>query len=214
MLNGVNYWEHDANGGVTEVTDAKVSTNTDFSARVELAVSYHPVNQPPVMTERRILEVTPPAADGTYRIDWQATFIAGSADVELKGGTAGGGYAGLGVRISKDARDWWLINSEGRRAVEPPADGFPKGLHGQPARWSDFSFISTATGSPRVSPSSTIRPTCVTQRSGTIAWCGTAGLGTSARRRSGASRIRWPPARNSSSATVSWSTPAVRISPG
>lgn len=148
MLNGVNYWEHDANGGVTEVTDAEVSTSADFSARIELAVSYHPVNQPPVLTEKRVLEITPPVADGAYRIDWQATFIAGPTDLELKGGTAGGGYAGLGVRISKDARDWCLINSEGGRAVEPPADGFPKGLHGQHARWSDFSFISTATGSP------------------------------------------------------------------
>ena len=97
MLNGVNYWEHSADGGVTEVSDAKVTTNPDFSARIELAVSYHPPKQPAVLTEQRTITVTPPAADGSYKIDWFATFTAGPADVDMHGGTAGGGYAGLGA---------------------------------------------------------------------------------------------------------------------
>lgn len=148
MLNGLNYWEHDPAGGVTEVTDAKVTTHPDFSARLELSVSYHPQGQLPVLTEQRVLEITPPGPDGGYRIDWHAAFTAGPKDVELKGGTAGGGYAGLSVRIAKEAQDWWLINSEGQRVVGAPADGFPRGIHGQRARWSDFSFISTITGAP------------------------------------------------------------------
>jgi type 1 glutamine amidotransferase len=147
MLNGVNYWEHDPKGGLTEVTDAKVTSNPDFSARIELAISYHPVDQPPVMTEKRIIEITPPAADGSYYIDWNATFTAGPSNIEMKGGTAGGGYAGLGARIAKDSSQWLLINSEGRRADQPTADGFPLGLHGQHARWADFSFLSPVTGS-------------------------------------------------------------------
>ena len=40
------------------------------------------------------------------------------------------------------------MNSEGKRVDKPSPDGFPEGLHGQHARWADFSFISTATGSP------------------------------------------------------------------
>jgi len=47
MLNGCELREHDANGGVTESDGCEGLDPTRFSARIELAVSYHPVNQPP-----------------------------------------------------------------------------------------------------------------------------------------------------------------------
>ena len=40
--------------------------------------------------------------------------MAGNEDVHMKGGEAGGGYAGLSVRIAKDSTDWLLLDSEGR----------------------------------------------------------------------------------------------------
>ena len=44
-----------------------------------------------------------------------STFTAGDKDVLMKGGTAGGGYAGLSARIAKESRDWLLLDSEGRQ---------------------------------------------------------------------------------------------------
>jgi hypothetical protein len=112
-----------------------------------LSLSYHPDGKPPILTEKRVMKVTAPDADGSYAIDWTSTFVAGNEDVHLKGGTAGGGYAGLSVRIAKDATDWVLLDSEGRRD-DKPNEGMAPNTHGQHARWADFSFTSTITGQP------------------------------------------------------------------
>ncbi|MBI4580822.1 MAG: PmoA family protein, partial [Planctomycetes bacterium] len=145
-INGLNYWEqwNVPGQGRMGVTDAKATTNPDFSAQIDLAIAYHPDGKPVVMTEKREITVGPPAADGSYRIDWASAFAAADQDAHLKGGTAGGGYAGLSVRISKDSRDWQLLDSENRRDV--PGKGMAEHAHGQHARWTDFSLVSTITG--------------------------------------------------------------------
>ena len=149
-FNDVNYWEEDrvtgATKGITEVTDVKFFPDKDFSARIEMALSYHPANQPPVLTENRTMRVSAPDSDGRYSIDWQATFIAGKDDVVVKGGTSGGGYGGLAVRVAQTTRNWRLIDSEGREDVGRP--GMAKNTHGQHARWMDFSLEDIATGQP------------------------------------------------------------------
>jgi HEAT repeat protein len=157
MLNGANYWEENpATGqaqGLSEVRAAKVAPNADGSARIELEMSYHPANAPPVLTERRRIEVGVPDARGIYRIDWCGEFTAGEKDVVLEGGTAGGGYAGLSVRISQASSEWILLDSEGRRDVPTDsqpghASGLAATTHGQRARWADFSLVDTATQQP------------------------------------------------------------------
>jgi hypothetical protein len=148
MLNGVNYWEEDRKTGLsdgrTEVLSAKVTLRHDHSATLLLTLSYHPVDGPTVLTEKRTIVVSRPGPDGRYHIDWQGTFTAGQQDVVLQGGTAGGGYAGLSVRISQETHDWRLIDSEGRE--DAPGGNTAKNTHGQHAAWADFSVTDNASG--------------------------------------------------------------------
>ena len=99
---------------------------------------------PAVLTEERNIIVSPPDADGRYRLDWRGTFTAGPQDVVLHGGTVGGGYAGLSVRISQNSHDWHLIDSEGRE--DAPGGNMARNTHGQKAAWADFSLTDTASG--------------------------------------------------------------------
>ena len=147
-INGLNYWEEDRSTGLsegrTEVTAVKETTNEDHSARIEMTLGYHPPDLPPVLTEQRSLSISAPGSDGGYVIDWTSTFRTGIDDVALKGGTSGGGYAGLSVRISPETENWEIIDSEGRKDV--PVDFMAKNTHGQRARWMDFSVVDKATG--------------------------------------------------------------------
>jgi hypothetical protein len=126
------------------VVDAKVIPNKDYSATILLTLTYHPPDGPPVLTEKRKITVSAPDRGGSYRIDWAGGFTAGKQDVLLQGGTAGGGYAGMSVRISQTTKDWRLIDSEGR--VDLPGGPTAKNTHGQKARWMDFSVVDIATG--------------------------------------------------------------------
>jgi type 1 glutamine amidotransferase/HEAT repeat protein len=148
MLNGVNYWEEDPKTGFpegrTEVVHAEIVTNKDYSAAIHLTLTYHLPDGPMLLAEDRTINVSTPDRDGRYRIDWRGTFAAGDQDVLLQGGTAGGGYAGMSVRISQTTGNWRLIDSEGR--VDLPGGPVAKNTHGQKARWMDFSVVDTATG--------------------------------------------------------------------
>ncbi len=148
MINGVNYWEEDPKTGLpdgrTEVVDAKIVPNQDYSATIMLTLTYHTPDGPTLLTEKRRIAVSAPDRDGAYRIDWDGRFTAGNQNVLLQGGTAGGGYAGLSVRISQSTKDWRLIDSEGR--ADLPGGPVAKNTHGQKARWMDFSMVDTATG--------------------------------------------------------------------
>ncbi len=148
-LNQVNYWEEDGvthrAEGWTDVVAAQVETADDFSARIVLDIRYHPPGKPTVLSEKRAIQVSAPDDRGNYFIDWEGIFTAGPADVLLQGGTAGGGYAGLSIRIAPTTHDWRLIDSEGREDV-PGADALAKNMHGQRARWADFSMVDNASG--------------------------------------------------------------------
>lgn len=143
-LNGLDYWTEDLQTGLspgrTEITQVKTTPGSDFSATIEVNLSYRPPEKPAVLAERRVLRVSTPDADGSYRIDWTCEFTPGNQDVEIKGGTAGGGYAGLSVRIAQNSQDWQLTDSEGRR--DTPSAFTATHTHGQQARWADFSLVS------------------------------------------------------------------------
>ena len=150
MINGVNYWEEDPATGIaegcSEVTGVNTVTNPDFSATITMQLSYHLKDKPAVLTEKRVMFVSAPNPDGGYYINWDSQFTAGKEDVHLKGGTAGGGYAGLSVRISQNTKDWKIINSEGVEDISVAQTDTAKNTHGKRARWTDFSFVDKATG--------------------------------------------------------------------
>lgn len=143
LINGLNYWEEDPkthlSEGVTELTNATFKPAPDFSARAELSFSYHPPGQAVVMTELRKLSITPPDADGCYRIDWASEFTAGNAPVNLgrtplaneENGKPYGGYAGLSLRLPLQPNGWSVRTSEGKTSAPDS--------HGKNARWLDFS---------------------------------------------------------------------------
>ncbi|MFQ6035821.1 MAG: PmoA family protein [Sedimentisphaerales bacterium] len=141
-INGLNYWEEDRKTGLSEgrtnLVDIKLTPHDDYSAQIEMNLSYHPPGKPAVLTEKRLISISKPDENGRYRIDWQSSFTAGAQDVLLdrtpipgeKDGKSWGGYAGLSVRIAKDISDWQVLDSEGRKGIE---------AHGKKARWLDFS---------------------------------------------------------------------------
>ncbi|MCX6876006.1 MAG: PmoA family protein [Verrucomicrobia bacterium] len=137
-INGVNYWETDPQTGKSEgstlIKSTKIQCGDDFSARVELAIEYAPPGKPPVLRESRVLAFGAPRADGSYVIDWDATFTVGETGIILDRTPpqgASGGYAGLSLRFPKGIKGWNFLTSEGAASA---ATG-----NGQPACWADFS---------------------------------------------------------------------------
>ena len=139
FINGVNYWEEDAKtgrpAGLTQWSNVVVEARPDFSARITMDFTYAPPGQPAVLTERRVLDLTPPGPDGTYAVDWLSRFIAGAGAVELaatpvNAAKTAGGYGGLIWRVSPDLREWRALNDAGGRNLA---------VHGEPARAVDFS---------------------------------------------------------------------------
>jgi type 1 glutamine amidotransferase len=124
-IDGVNYWEDDPKTGVAQGQTAwrepQIETRPDFSARILLDLSYQPIHQRPVLTERRVVEISPPDNDNAYHQDWTMTFTAADKDVLLDrtplpgepGGQPWGGYAGLSVRFAKEIQDAHLVTTEG-----------------------------------------------------------------------------------------------------
>ncbi len=112
FINGLNYWEEDkvtgASEGRTEWRNAKVETHRDSTARITMDITYRPTNGQPVLSEKRLLEVSRPDEQGVYHIDWTMTFKALNQDVLLDRtpipgepeGKGHGGYAGLSVRFA------------------------------------------------------------------------------------------------------------------
>ncbi|MEI6808241.1 MAG: DUF6807 family protein [bacterium] len=141
-INGLNYWEEDKKTGLsegrTELTGIKVTTAGDYSAKIEMALSYHPPGKEEVLSEKRTLDIGAPGEDGTYRIDWASSFVASSTDVVLgrtplqgeAGGAGWGGYAGLSVRMARETIGWKMVDSETRQDLA---------IHGKKALWIDVS---------------------------------------------------------------------------
>jgi hypothetical protein len=124
QINGLNYWEEDKVGvseGLTEWRNVKIGTRGDFTARITLDVAYRPANGKPVLTEKRLIEVSAPDARGVYRMDWTMTFKALDKDVFLDrtpipgepDGKGHGGYSGLAVRFARETANIQVSTSDG-----------------------------------------------------------------------------------------------------
>ncbi len=141
-INGLNYWNEDKNGqseGKTVIIRVSATPHKDYSATIHMDLAYQPPGGPPVLTEKREIEVTRLGLDGSFVIDWRASFTAGNLPVVLDrtpisgqfGGTAFGGYAGLSLRLSEASSHWDFQNSENGHGESE--------IHGQTARWVSFS---------------------------------------------------------------------------
>jgi hypothetical protein len=127
-INGVNYWEEDRKtdkpDGVTSWKLASLDTRADGSATIHLDVTYtHPSGRVD-LTEQRAYEISAPAADGSYRIDWRSKFRAGAEGALLERtpmpgeskGQVNGGYAGLGLRMAPEPLRLSFISNTGETA--------------------------------------------------------------------------------------------------
>lgn len=147
-INGRNYWEEDSKtgrvDGETEVVSVKVAAGKNYSASIEMSLSYHPPNKSAVLTEKRLLDISAPDETGSYRIDWCSTFTAADKDVLFDrtpiagqpGGVSWGGYAGLSIRLAQNAGGWQAADSEGHM--------FSKGYNNAKGRWLDFTIESNS----------------------------------------------------------------------
>jgi hypothetical protein len=106
----VNYWEEDSSGnaqGKTRWDPPTIETQTDGRATIRLKLRYVNPSGETEMAELRDLQVSAPAADGSFSIDWLARFTVGEKDLVLDrtpmpgepGGQVNGGYAGLSARM-------------------------------------------------------------------------------------------------------------------
>ena len=106
----VNYWEENSAGnaqGKTRWETPTIETQMDGRATIRIKLSYVSPSGETNMTEIRDLQVSAPAADGSFSIDWQARFTAGEKDLVLDRtpmpgeprGQVNGGYAGLSARM-------------------------------------------------------------------------------------------------------------------
>ena len=106
----VNYWEENSAGnaqGKTRWDTPTIETQTDGRATIRMNLSYVNPSGGTEMTEQRDLQVSAPAEDGSFSIDWLARFTVGDRDIVLDRtpmlgeprGQVNGGYAGLSVRM-------------------------------------------------------------------------------------------------------------------
>jgi len=137
-VDGVNYWEENKKTGLsdgrTELVNVRIQPASDFSARVEMELNYRLPDKAPVMTERRLITVSTPDANGNYSIDWNTTFAAGSKALKLDRTPPknfSGGYAGLSCRMSKDCKGWTYTASDGTVGAA--------NIYGRTAKWVDYS---------------------------------------------------------------------------
>ncbi len=139
-IDGVNYWEQHQRG--TEPVAVRIERDADFSARIILTIHYHQPDQPPVVKETRTISVSPPDTQGSYHIDWDATFTSATGKTVEFGQNS---YCGLAIRFSADCcgdeqskRPAWVFRDDQGRLNR---------TNNQQARWVAYSGI-TRTGQP------------------------------------------------------------------
>lgn len=137
FINGLNYWEEDRQSGksegITELKSVSYDLCEAFGAVFKLKLSYHPPTADDLLSEERLVRLSPPSEDGSYYMDWQSTFTALAHNVTLDrtpvlgemNGQSWGGYAGFSARLSNQLWEVKTINDS----------GVTEGLHGQASRW-------------------------------------------------------------------------------
>lgn len=150
FINKINYWEENPAtrlaDGRSEIKNVELKTHGNGNAEAKFTIEYHLPAKPAILTEMRTIKVVAPDEKGVYRIDWKAIFTAADKDVLLDRtpiigepcGVIWGGYAGLSVRLAKDAKNFQITDSDGHI--------FDKEFNNSKARWLDYSFQTGAKG--------------------------------------------------------------------
>lgn len=144
LINDKNYWEENPNSllseGRTEVIDYQITTHDDFSALIQITLSYHLPHQNELLMEHRQIIVGSPKNDGSYTLDWKHAFkakekvvLGRTPRIGEPNGVTHGGYAGFSLRLNKQTSDWNFRDSEERNDS-----------HGKRARWMSFSGSTTS----------------------------------------------------------------------
>ncbi|ODT74029.1 MAG: hypothetical protein ABS76_37965 [Pelagibacterium sp. SCN 64-44] len=144
-INGVNYWEEAIGPDGTLVSDgrtlptgeARFAVDADGSAELSHALGYVAPDGAVVMREARRIVVLAEAGP-ELMIDVFHDFTVGDADVALEATPANdqtpwGGYAGLGIRASRELTDCRALNDAGQ------ADG---DANGASAVWVGLSGVA------------------------------------------------------------------------
>jgi hypothetical protein len=120
-INGIDYWkdlpETGRPDGRTSWSAPQIETEATGAARIQMQLKYSHQDQPPVLTERRVIEISAVDAGGGYALDWDCTWSTTGGDVVLDRtpippdpeGKPWGGYAGLSLRLAKDLSDRRLL---------------------------------------------------------------------------------------------------------
>lgn len=141
-INETNYWEYLRGGyaseGVTNIKSIELQKRPDNSAEIRLEIEYHPQNQEAVLSEQRIIEISPPQKDGSIWMDYHFTFSPLDERVIIDrtplagepNGQSWGGYGGLSVRFNMDFKESVIISDA--------SDG--DSMHGAKADWLYMGF--------------------------------------------------------------------------
>jgi predicted dehydrogenase len=151
-INHVNYWEEDRTSGQaaghTRWSAPQIDARPDGGATIRMNVTYSRPTGETDLTEARRIDISPPAADGSYTIDWTMRFTAGKDGAVLDrtpmpgepNGAINGGYAGLSVRLAASPLAVAFATTEGpvpefvrdRARPSAPAAGASFSYEGQP----------------------------------------------------------------------------------
>jgi hypothetical protein len=124
-INHVNYWEENRvsgqAAGATRWSTPVIDARPDGSARITMQLTYTRPTGETDLTEARVLDVSAPAADGSYTIDWRMRFTAGKEGAVLDrtpmpgepNGVINGGYAGLSARLAAAPATMTVMSTEG-----------------------------------------------------------------------------------------------------
>jgi hypothetical protein len=124
-INHVNYWEENRvsgqAAGATRWSAPTIDARPDGSARITMRLTYARPTGEVDLTENRVLDVSAPAADGSYTIDWNMRFTAGKDGAALDrtpmpgepNGVVNGGYAGLSARLAAAPATMAVMTTEG-----------------------------------------------------------------------------------------------------
>ena len=124
-VNKINYWEENRVSGQaagdTRWNTPVIDARPDGSARITMTLGYVRPTGETDLTEARVLDVSAPAADGSYTIDWTMRFTAGKDGAVLDrtpmpgepNGAVNGGYAGLSARLAAEPVTMSVMSTEG-----------------------------------------------------------------------------------------------------
>lgn len=124
-INHVNYWEESRVSGQaagrTRWGTPTIDTRPDGSAHITMQLTYARPTGEVDLTEARVIDVSAPAADGSYTIDWSMRFTAGRNGAALDrtpmpgepNGAINGGYAGLSARLAAAPAIMTVVSTEG-----------------------------------------------------------------------------------------------------